>query len=410
MLETLILDTVERLYSARGYLPARPKWHLMHATAAASPNKFTPAASCTYNEILDVFFWRTLEAGNPLVRFSPEAWLAGQPAVSYDTALSVSQLVVEQPTGRMWGVVMAGAGADGLYRRDASATVPNWTRVIGATNGASLRLYTKTNGEVWYNDATAGNWYMLSNGAAGSAQTVAPGGLYTSAGFSESFGNVDIFSGYDSYSLMARNVPLSNLLALTGKMNAEANVWQSPLAVFDNAAAPAANNLRCMLPSEWLLMSRPPNSLNASSQAADSKVLRLSATYSLLVLNTMVLDPSNNVTIYSGGSNIASQNAAGARYAASDGLPPRRVSLCLLNKQTWATKWLGVLPVPFYQEGSNMSQFKSEAWQFPTVAGARLKGQTLDLVFAGTVGYDHIGSVAHTGLMLASLPLDKLDI
>lgn len=396
MLDALILDTIERIYANRGYLPARPRWHLMHsgATGAAASKLYSPPGSARiYNEVLDLFFWQSGEVGSPLIRFSPELWFAGQPAVVQDTALSVHQLAVELATGRMWGVVNSGSGADGLYRRDASASTPNWTKVIGSVNAANLYIHRKVNGDLWFNDATAGNWYLLTNGSASSAQTTAPSGLSPLNGWSESCGNVDCVRGFDLASWAGAGGNYASLLSTS--FDSLAAPWSAPQMLFDNASVPSVGALRGVLPSELVMGARFQNQLGIGN--APVQRFRLDSTYTLFALVNLIQ-----------GSFVGDGGASSPKRYFGDGQALARVSLALLNKDTWSSKWLGCLPVPFINEGGG-DGYNQIAYA-PTMAGARLKSHQLDIVMNGIIGYDLPSTTAKYGLMLAQLPLEKLDI
>lgn len=383
MQEAMILDNTEQLLSLSPYFGARPKWTLMHV-AAQSGSKYNIAAggssagsACLYDSKLDFFLFTGADSGTPIYRIEPDKFTAGNVAVTLDTSLVVHLFVEEDSSGRVWGVVNNSSGVDGLYRRDPSVAIPNWTRVIAAANGSNLLMYKKTNGDIYYNDVTAGNWYLLQNGAAGSASVSPPSGLDTSAQpTNEAKWNIDWFRGAH-----AANTSLITFSPLSGagSVSAEATPWSGYTAIHDNTAAESLTTFHGYVPYEMFLNARFPTQLDIGPDAW-GKTIRLNPTYSLICYKESWI-PSTT-------------------YPAP--FHPR-MTFALLNKSTWACKYLGMIDVPnIVQSAGNGILIQT------TLQSARLKNNIIDLLFSGPM-FIAGASTYMVGLSLASIPLVKLD-
>jgi hypothetical protein len=395
-----VLDVAEQLLAQSPYLGANPRYTLMHMEAAStSKYNHTPGsdhARCLYNDQLDFFLFEGAQSAYPRYRFVPENYLAATAAVAQDTTLVVHNLTIEPSSGRVWGVVNNSSGNDGLYRRDPSVTSPNWTKVIGASNGATLRIYIKPNGDIWYNDATAGNWYLLANGAAGSAQASPPSGLYTSAyaGALGSLWNPDFIAGPATTSILSFYSSYNSGALLTnGGFNAE--TFASGAGVYDTSAAPAAGNFKCLVPIDFILAARFVALEDLTGFY--TKTIRLNSTYSLIVAGSNAVD--NLRPYYNGTTNYA-------RYSTEE--PARsKVALALLNKSSWTCKYLGTISVPWINEAVGSFPAAAETALAPFVLGARMKNSSLDLVITGTLA--NAAGTTQAGLMLGQVPITKLD-
>ena len=387
MLEALTLNNTQKLLNQSPYFSARPKFTLMHNESATSTSKYNPQYSSLYGmpglyvANLDMWLFEApASAGQQTYRFKPENYFAGNAAsVVLDSSLVMHNFIEEDSSGRVWAFVNNSSGVDGLYRRDPSITVPNWTRVIGSTNGASLSIWKKTNGDIWYHDATAGNWYLLSNGTAGSASTTPPAGLdtgFTVAGGSEAYWNYDCLAAptpITQSSFMAPSFMLQNSSA-----SAEtAGPWAAYNAIHDNSATPSAATFHGYIPYEYFLNALFPNSGTIAGPTAVGKTFRLNSTYTLFCFKTSF-------------SSVA--------YP----LHPR-MTFALLNRSTWTCKYLGVIEIKNATDsGGNVGVLEIAPY------GARLKNGNLDVYFVGPVA---TLSSAYTGvgILFASIPLIKLD-
>lgn len=397
MLEGAILDNTERLLSQSPYFASPPRWTLMHQEASAG-TKYQPGLNhdAIYNEVLDLFLFQGNDAGTPLYRFVPDNFYSGTTAVVQDSALVLHDLAIETTSGRVWGLVNNASGNDGLYRRDPSVATPNWTKIVSSANSATLAIWRKTNGELWYNDATAGNWYLLSNGAAGSAQVGTPTGLSTSAnrlGAGVGAWNIDFIAPKAAASLLSAGG--ASTTGLTSVTAANAETWGADLAgIFDTTAAPSATNLKAMVPFELAHYARFP--LQVTSTGTMFRTLRLSSTYSLIVCSNTMTDVSL----------IAYNGTAYSRMFGGDGQSRTRHTFALLNKVTGVCRYLGVVMQPLVYEGITYPGTNDVAIQSP-VTVARLKNSELHFAVIGNVSY--ASGAGLSGILFAAVPLAKLD-
>lgn len=393
MQELLILDNTERLLAAGPYFNAVPKWTLMHLEDS-SGSKYDHSIVYSswpriYNEVLDMFLFRGVN--NYLYRMVPENFFIGSNTVVQESTLLIHQLVIEPSSGRTWGVVNNSSGADGLYLRTA-AVAGSWSKIIGAANGANLKVWKKTNGDIWYNDATAGNWYQLQNGAAGNVQATPPTNLNTdwSAGY-EGMWNIDFFSGKLSTQtpLCWDGDPGYNLIASGSTYNAE--TWDSGAAVYANDAAQSAATLKALVPTEFVSAARFSN--QTTTKGCSSKTFRLDETYSLIAFVSNLTD-------------VVSINAtANYERLLSFENGKTKVALALLNKATWTCKFLGTFSVPYFCEG--LAQPANEPAAGTYLLLARMKSGAIELGFSGR--FARYNATNRSGLLWCSIPLNKLD-
>lgn len=399
MLAAATLDNTERLLALSPYLAAPPAWTLMHLEAAAGSKYATGVnLAAIHNEVLGIFLFQGSNTGNPLYRMVPTDYASGAAAaVVQDSALQIHQLAVEQGTGRVWGVVNNSSGNDGLYRRDASVTAPNWTKVISAANGATLTIWRKPNGDLWYHDATAGNWYLLSAGAAGSAQTTQPAGLAAwNGGAGEGLYDIDGITSGPGSSLLSCAAGSASVVSSATGYSAEAAVGTtSAAAIFEASAAPSAATLRARVP--WELVAHSRFADQVSSQGWYAKTVRLNATYSLIVAGNSIADQTD--LVWNGSAYV--------RYRSGDPTTRARLSLALLNKTSWACRYLGTVAVPTVADGVAYPAANDVAVS-PRLLSARLLDGQLDLVLGGTLANN--GGTALAGLLWGSVPLTRLDI
>lgn len=370
MLGSVILNNTERLLAQSPYFAAPAKWWVMHREAIAGSKYACPAEHTAgtgnaniYNEVLD-FFLVTLKDGITY-RFIPENWFAGNIAMISDTSLGVWQFIID-PQGRTWAVVNNSSGVDGLYLRAASVGTPAWTRVVAASNGSDLTLHRKVNGDIWYHDNTAGNWYLLQNGSVAATQTGAPTGLQTWVPYYEGRWNIDFVlpHGDTIQNHMASGGPD---YAQASTANIDSTPWQSLASFFDNSAAQSLATFRGRVPSDLFLA--PPVSYTTVVGAQGVKTIRLNSTYSLLV----------------------SKNVGGYLNTGPS------LSFALLNKVTWTIKYLGTTfmpPVFGTTSGANYVEVRS----------ARIKNGGIDLFMNG-----YFLSTSYAGLAYATIPLSKID-
>ncbi len=396
MLEPIILDNTERLIASGPYFKKTPMWTLMHyenPSVLFGQDLSPSGALCIYNEVLDILIF---SAGAAVYRLQPDAFLAGGNAMALDTSLVVHQMAVEPGTGRVWGVVNNSSGNDGLYVRQASIGTPAWAKVVAAANGSALTIWKTTTGALWYHDATAGNWYLLSNGTAGSVTATQPAGLYIASTLVsyENVWNIDAL-------LPAGGANSSAISAFSGGNSAEnhpipvlppnATTFSSSFAVHDNSAAQSQATFKCLIPGETFAGTLFAN--QTSLYFSQNKTLRLSDTYTLfgMVSNLYDLVAINGGTTYNRLLPFAEGRA--------------KASVALLNKQTNVCKHLGSFIIPYFVDTT--VQPVSDLCSSASLMGGRLKNGNLDLAFKGGIGMT--GGVQYSGLLWASIPISNLD-
>ncbi len=405
MLEAPILDNTERLLAESPYL-GLPSWEWMHMEQlVAGTTKFNHVynnGGGIYDNVLDFWLIRGTETATALYRFRPDQQRLGNTlGWVQDSTLQLHQFVVESSSGRVWAVVNNSSGVDGLYRRDASITSPNWTRVVGATNGATLKMYRHPDGSIYYRDETAGNYYKLENGAAGSASTSAPAGLniaWATASVDYRW-NVDRFQAYSGDGFWS--VAQTNWLNTTGRPSIETNPHQSWFFLYENSVAnPAAGTHKCIVPAEWAYNARWPNQLNNNNNSfMHPRTYRLDDTYSLLLINSVFVDET--------GGSTATRFITGGMHD----FGKQKVSVAILNKVTWQVKYLGVFFVPSVRINYTSAVAEQTVNQVPV--GARMKDGAIHVIFSGEFARDYNGGAAVTycGLNMATVPFVKpLDI
>ena len=409
MLEVPILDNTERLLALSPYLdPRSTALTLMHmdnggGVGSYGGPKYAGLGYNTwslYNDVLDFFLFAGADSSG-IYRLVPENHMNGSLVpVALDTSMILECLTTEpSATGRVWALRRNSSGADGLYRRDASVTVPNWTKVIAAANASNLTLWKTIGGALWYHDATAGNWYQIQNGTAGAVQTTVPAGLVVpydavnvpwceiSDGIGESQYGHGLFS-LNSPNLIQGSMPITmtDNLDLTSAETATSN-WFSIFSNENASGTPAG--FRAMIPFETLIYSRFANSYSWAN--AYWRMIRLDGTYSLFAItNTYGNVPYN-------GTGITSRRLSGENV-------PTKISMALLNRSTWTMRHLGVAGIPSLVE--NFADSASPAYSQPCLFAARKKSTFIDLYLGGNLA-SATGYTSATGLLRLQVPFAK---
>ena len=392
MLEGAILDNTERLLAQSPYFSAVPKHTYMHLEASGT-SKYDQAALLAglYLHGLDIFLFQGGDSGHPLYRLIPENYAQGLATVVQDYASPLHYLTEEPGTGRVWAVLNDSSGNDGLYLRSNSIGTPNWTKILGSASGATLKIWRLVTGVLWFNDATAGNWYRLSNGAIGGGTVTPPSGLYTSAIADERYCNVDFIAAYSGSSWYS-SPGGSNIFMSVTPVAEGSTIWQThPGFLFDNGAAPSQPTIRAFIPNEFAASAFAPYSVSSNFLTGS---FRLDETYTLLTIVSKFKD--TNAATPSGASYLR-------QFSGDKGYV--RISFALLNRSSWVCKFLGVAYLPVLLE--QFTATDAATWNIPQILGARMKASNLDIFWANQIR--RTPAANQTGIAWSQIPLSKLD-
>lgn len=420
MLEVPILDNTERLLSQTPYFAALPSHTVLHAdnkTAAAS--YFSTIYGCLYNPVLNIFHCTSNGASAiTTLRIVPENKGTASAVAVSETGTKILQMANEPGgTGRVWGFRNDSSGQDGLWRR-TNAVAGSWSKIIGATNGDAQAIVFKTNGELWYNNTTAGNWYQLAAGAAGNAQTSTPANLTIARTYD--LASVSNYSTPDSiaasmYQFGAGSCFLAGMSSGQSRINSFATTDQyiagayteDPMYVWDNAWPSSTvfpTNIICRIPDAVVLYSKPPSQVNGGRSL--TILMRLNETYTLAVAQ-YTKGPDDSAASGSAATTYA-------RFPYNDGSQLKshhRVSIGLVNRVTKIAKFLGFFDVPFIGEfyaSTNSESVPFNSNETQTCVGARMVNGQLDLLTTGRIGHNQSNVVLY-GAILTQIPLLKLD-
>ena len=411
MLETIILDNTERLLSHTPYFAALPKHTVLHADSLA--DSLSLGTGLLYNPVLDIFHGWNNPAG--MVRLVPDNFFTASAAVSVaETSTNILELALEPgATGRVWGYRKDSAGQDGLWLR-TNSVAGTWSKIIGASNNATQHIYKKTNGELWYNDATAGNWYQLAAGAAGNTQVTAPANLHLtySPGINGKFSFPDAIavaaynfggSTFSNYGTAAFR-KIDAFTAAPVCQHSNPNIANSdPLVMWDNAwptAESFAANAICRLPNELIAYSKPAAQVFSGSFV--TAYIALGDTYTLAMAEyarTTADAVDNPSTAASGYARFATSEAPYKSFV--------RVSMALVNRVTKATRYIGYYDLPAdisYAYGATASESVMAA----RLVGGRFADGALGLISAGNISLNSGGNTVR-GIIYTQIPLLKLD-
>lgn len=422
MLEIPILDNTERLLSQTPYFAAFPRHTVLHAdNKTAASSYFSTIYGCLYNPVLNIFHCTTNGASAiATLRIVPDNKGSVAAVAVNETSAKILQMANEPGgTGRVWGFRRGSAGQDGLWLR-TNAVAGSWSRIIGATDNDVQAIVFKTNGELWYNNTTAGNWYQLAAGAAGNAQTSTPANLtidrsYDMAAASnysvpDSIGIGGYNFGALSFALIGTSSGYNRINALSAAQYLATNNYNEDtdcMYVWDNAWATSPvfpTNKICRVPDEVVLYAKPSSQVNCGQFLTN--LIPLNNTYTLAVAQY-----TKGANDYAASTSVTTTYA---RFPYNDGSQFKshyRVSLGLINRVTKVAKFLGFFDVPFINEHIP-SESTTEV--LPTGGGAlvcvsaRLVNGQLDVLTTGKIGHNSSNVVTY-GAILTQIPLLKLD-
>lgn len=413
MQELLILDNTELLLSHTPYFAALPKHTIMHSDASAVSATLLPIL---YNPVLDIFHARNSAGAGGMVRLVPDNfWLGTDAVMTAETSTNILEMALEPgATGRVWGYRQDSAGQDGLWLR-TNAVAGTWSKIIGATNNDTQHIYKKTNGDLWYNNATAGNWYQLQAGAAGNAQTSVPSNLNTANGpgingrlrLPDAIAISQYNFGSDNFYAHSNGaqVKINSTVAAPVFCTAPSTANGDAMVLWDNAwptTAAFATNAICRLPHELVFYARHAAqvSQSAANCAVKTGLIVLNDTYTLIVAQ------------YSkAAADAASAYPASAykRFASTE--EPfktfTRVSLAILNRSSKVVRFIGFFNIPVLTEYS-VGTTTDEPVFVQDCTGARLKNGVLELISTGALG-SNAANTSVNGLIFTQIPLLKLD-
>lgn len=407
-MDAVILDGIERMLGQSPYFGGYPKWSLLVSAGSGVPTQYNRYAmsytgnEAMYNHVLDYFLFKGADAGNPVYNLTPENFTSGSNSamVATDSSLNLKNFQIDS-IGRVWATLSTTGGVSGLYLKGATIGSA-WTKIVGAADNATLYTFRKTNGDIWYNDATAGNWYQLQNGSAGGVTTTPPTGLYTTLTPGVT-ARQSYFSPSLPIGLANSSSPIANANAAGQAWNSNTtfnsldtagNNWNNYFALHDNSATPSTATFKAQLPWESVMLAKFVNQLTWG--AYSHRILRLNDTYALLALTHTADNAYNN---YTTGTTSYDRIDTGERAK-------RKTTICLLNLTTWVIKYVGVVEVPSVAEGMILAA--NELASYMSLISARMKNSTLDLIYMGAVA-TLSASGANNGIMICSIPLVKLD-
>lgn len=420
MLEIPILDNTERLLSQTPYFAAFPRHTVLHAdNLTLESSYFSKIYGCLYNPTLNIFH-ATANGASAIatLRMVPDNKGTASAVAVSEIGTKILQMANEPGgTGRVWGFRKDSAGQDGLWLR-TNAVAGSWSKIIGATNDDAQAIVFKTNGELWYNNTTAGNWYQLAAGAAGNAQTSPPANLTIARTYD--LASVSNYSTPDSiaassYQFGGGGCFLAGLGSGQSPINSFSTSNQymagayvgDPMYVWDNAWPSSTvfpTNIICQIPAAVVLYSKPPSQVNGGRSL--TILMRLNETYTLAVAQ-YTKGPDDSAASGSAATTYA-------RFPYNDGSQLKshhRVSIGLVNRVTKIAKFLGFFDVPFIGEfyaTTNNEPSSAHGDDSQTCVGARMFNGQIDLLTTGRIGHNQSNVVTY-GAILTQIPLLKLD-